>query len=139
MRRASQQPLGPSELQTCDRVKHAQQTITMDKWIEFEAAPRVGVLFVQLRQELDKLLYSALPRLAPTTVTVKGSELAHERRDSSLLFEDGLVIKHIWSTALERDVGNDEAAVDKRAVQPPPRGRFRHRLRQDRLQPQKQR
>ena len=42
------------------QVKHAQQTIAMDKWIEFEAAPRVGVLFVQLRQELDKLLLQKL-------------------------------------------------------------------------------
>ena len=42
------------------KVKHAQQTIAMDKWIEFEAAPRVGVLFVQLRQELDKLLLQKL-------------------------------------------------------------------------------
>ena len=36
------------------QVKHAQQTIAVDRWIEFEAAPRVAVLFRQLRDELNR-------------------------------------------------------------------------------------
>ena len=42
------------------KVKHAQQSITIDKWIEFDAAPRVAVLFKSLRSELDKLLLQKL-------------------------------------------------------------------------------
>ena len=42
------------------KVRHAQQTITVDGWIEFDAAPRVGVLFRQLRAELDRLLLQKL-------------------------------------------------------------------------------
>ena len=38
------------------KVKHAQHVITVDKWIEFGAPPRVAVLFRDLRSELDKLL-----------------------------------------------------------------------------------
>ena len=47
------------------KVRHAEQTITVDKWIEFDAAPRVAVLFRQLRAELDKLL---LQKLATPTL-----------------------------------------------------------------------
>ena len=38
------------------KVKHAQQSITIDGWIEFESPPRTAVLFKTLRSELDKLL-----------------------------------------------------------------------------------
>ena len=47
------------------KVKHAQQLVTVDGWIEFEASPRVGVLFRQMRQELDRLL---LQKLASPTL-----------------------------------------------------------------------
>ena len=41
-------------------MKHAQQVITVDGWIEFDAAPRVAVLFRSLRSELDRLLLAKL-------------------------------------------------------------------------------
>ena len=31
------------------QVRHAEQTITIDGWMEFEAPPRVAVLFRQVR------------------------------------------------------------------------------------------
>ena len=46
------------------QVRHAEQTITIDGWMEFEAPPRVAVLFRQLRVELDKLLLAKIA--APT-------------------------------------------------------------------------
>ncbi len=46
------------------QVRHAEQTITIDGWMEFEAPPRVAVLFRQLRAELDKLLLAKIA--APT-------------------------------------------------------------------------
>ena len=49
----------------------ALQPIAVDKWIEFEAAPRVGVLFRQLRAELDKLL---LQKLATPTLELEKAE-----------------------------------------------------------------
>jgi hypothetical protein len=45
-------------------VRHAEQTIIIDGWMEFEAPPRVAVLFRQLRVELDKLLLAKIA--APT-------------------------------------------------------------------------
>ncbi len=46
------------------QVRHAEQTIIIDGWMEFEAPPRVAVLFRQLRVELDKLLLAKIA--APT-------------------------------------------------------------------------
>ena len=46
------------------QVRHAEQTITIDGWMEFEAPPRVAVLFRQLRVGLDKLLLAKIA--APT-------------------------------------------------------------------------
>ena len=47
------------------KVKHAQQTITVDGWIEFDAAPRVGVLFRQARaNRLSRRLRVRAPKSA---------------------------------------------------------------------------
>ena len=69
------------------KVKHAQQLIAVDKWIEFEAAPRVGVLFRQLRAELDKLL---LQKLATPTLELEKAEGVVEAVVTLLQEEEGV-------------------------------------------------
>ena len=58
------QALTTKPKQSPRQVRHAEQTITIDGWMEFEAPPRVAVLFRQLRVELDKLLLAKIA--APT-------------------------------------------------------------------------
>lgn len=43
-------------------VSHAEQTIAIDEWISFRAPPRTGVLFKQLRAELDRLLLDKIEK-----------------------------------------------------------------------------